>query len=439
MLESSFGINFFMKTPEKETSYRYIYLRLTVDGVRKETSTKKKWDPNRWHQKSERATGTKEDARTINYYLDTLTYRLTQFATELVQNGKPVTVHKLMDFVTGKIAPKVKVIEEFDLHNKEMLALVDKGDYAYGTYQRFITARSHVKEYLMYKYGLEDIDFRDLNFEFVKDYDFYLRTVKNCNNNTTVKYITNFKKIVLRAVDKEIIASDPFSRYKGKKVKTNKKPLSAPDLRAIELHNFTVPRLEEVRSIFIFQCYTGLAYIDAFQLKPTDIKPGIDGELWIMSARQKTNSETNIPLLPKALEIIEKYKKHPVCRKRGCVLPVRSNQKMNAYLKEIAGIVGITCELNTHKARRTFGSTVTLANDVPIHIVKEMLGHQSVKQTEEYAITEQRNIGFSMKELKQKLVQKESPEAEVSIDTIMRMEAELNAMKKKLGLINKAS
>lgn len=428
-----------MKTPEKKTAYRFIYLRITVDGVRKETSTKQKWDAARWHQKSERAVGTKEDARTINYYLDTLTLKIKQFASELVQNNKPVTTQKLMDFVTGKIAPKIKALEEFDLHNKEMLALVDKGEYAYGTYQRFLTAKSHVKEYLLYKYNLEDIDFRDLNFEFIKDYEFYLKTVKNCNNNTALKYITNFKKVVLRGIDKEIISSDPFLRFKGKKTKTNKKPLSATDLRAIEQHEFVVPRLEEVRDIFVFQCYTGLAYIDAFQLKPTDIKTGIDGEPWIMSARQKTSAETNIPLLPKALEIIEKYKNHPVCRKRGSVLPVRSNQKMNCYLKEIANLCGLTCELNTHKARRTFGSTVTLANDVPIHIVKEMLGHQSVKQTEEYAITEQQSIGIKMRELKRKLIEKETPVPEVSIEMILRMETELNEMKKKLFGINQAS
>ncbi len=112
-----------------------------------------------------------------------------------------------------------------------------------------------------------------------------------------------------------------------------------------------------------------------------------------MSERQKTGSVTNVPLLPKALEIIEKYKEHPLCLSRNTVLPVASNQKMNAYLKEIADLCGFTCELNTHKARRTFGSTVTLNNDVPISVVKEMLGHQSIRQTESYAITTQ-GIGF---------------------------------------------
>ena len=187
-----------------------------------------------------------------------------------------------------------------------------------------------------------------------------------------------------------------------------------------------------IRDVFIFQCYTGLAYIDAFQLKKEDIKIGIDGEYWIMSDRQKTESETNIPLLPKALEIIEKYKDHPLCLNRGTVLPVKSNQKMNAYLKEIADLCGITCVLNTHKARRTFGSTVTLANDVPIHIVKEMLGHRSVQQTEEYAITEQQTVGRQMIELRNKLNKKASLEPENSLLILERLEKEIASMKEKI-------
>jgi len=164
-----------------------------------------------------------------------------------------------------------------------------------------------------------------------------------------------------------------------KKTKTLKKPITVQSL-LLEKHEFSSPRLTVVRDIFVFQCYTGLAYIDAYQLKKTDIKIGIDGERWIMSARQKTGSTTNIPLLPKAIELIEKYASHPVCLKRGSVLPVASNQKMNAYLKEIADLCGFQFTLNTHKARRIFGSTVTLNNNVPIHVVKEMLGHSSVKQ-----------------------------------------------------------
>lgn len=403
MLEKSLGVTFFLKTPEKKENLRVVYLRVTVDGIPKEISTKRKWNVTRWNQKAERANGSKEDAKSLNYFLDSLYNRVLNYRTELINNDQTISSQKIIDFVKGKNVSKVKVLDEFQLHNDEMLALVKKGEYAYGTFERYTTARSHVKEFISYKYGREDIEFRELNYEFVKDYELYLKTVRNCSNNTALKYIANFKTIVLRAIAKDIIPKDPFKLFKSKKTKCNKKPLSSEELHRLENKVFSSDRLSVIRDIFVFQCYTGLAYIDAYQLKASDIKNGIDGSLWIMSSRQKSKSKTDIPLLPQALEIMERYKNHPLCRERGSVLPVKSNQKMNEYLKEIAVICNLSGELNTHKARRTFGSTVTLKNGVPIHVVKEMMGHYSVKQTEEYAITEQESISTEMQQLKDRL------------------------------------
>nr|WP_315239965.1 site-specific integrase [uncultured Flavobacterium sp.] len=429
MLESGFGLTFFLKVPRKKSNLRYIYLRITVDGIPKETTTKRKWDITRWDQKAERAVGTKEDARTINFFLTTIENKVNQFRNDLVYSERSITSQKIIDFIMGRIAPKVKVLEEFLNHNNELLALVDVGEYAIGTHERFEISKKHIQEFLLFKFNLEDMEFRDLNYEFIKDYEFYLKTVKSCNNNTALKYISNFRKIVRRALDMEIIKEDPFKKFTGKKTKTRKKPLTAVELHKIENYTFSTPRLTVIRDVFIFQCYTGLAYIDAFQLKREDIKIGIDGEYWIMSDRQKTESETNIPLLPKALEIIERYKDHPLCLRRRSVLPVKSNQKMNEYLKEIADLCGITCVLNTHKARRTFGSTVTLANDVPIHIVKEMLGHRSVQQTEEYAITQQQSVGRQMIELRNKLDRKTSFKPEDTLLILEKLEKEILDMK----------
>ena len=384
-----------------------LYLRITVDGIAKETSTKRKWDVTRWNQESERAIGTKEDARSLNHFIESLQTRIANYRTELINLDETISAQKLIDFVKGNNVSKVKVLQEFDEHNSEILALVHKKEYAMGTYERYQIARSHAANYIKYKYNRDDLEFRELNFEFIKGYELYLKTVRNCSNNTALKYIANFKTIVLRAIAKDIIPRDPFKLFKSKKVKIRKKPLSSEELARLENKVFSSERLSLVRDVFVFQCYTGLAYIDAFQLKPSDIKTGIDGSLWIMSSRQKSKSETDIPLLPKAIKIMDKYKNHPLCLKRGTVLPVRSNQKMNEYLKEIAVLCGITDTLNTHKARRTFGSTVTLKNGVPIHIVKEMMGHHSVKQTEEYAITEQEAISIEMSQLKEKLDQKE--------------------------------
>ncbi|WP_223609366.1 site-specific integrase [Chryseobacterium sp. OSA05B] len=403
MLENSYGLTFFLKTPKRKSDMiRYVYLRVTVNGVPKETSTKRKWDAKRWDQNTERAVGTKEDARSLNFFLDSLLTNVSNYRTELINEGKTITAMRIIDFVKGNNPSKSKVLQEFQEHNDEVFALVPT-EYALGTHTRFVTARSHVQEFILFKYSREDLEFRELNYEFIKDYEMYLKVVRKCANNTTLKYIANFKKIVLRAIAKEIILADPFKLFKGKKTKIKRKPLTKAELYALESKQFSTERLSTIRDVFVFQCYTGLAYIDAYQLKKEDIKQGDDGKQWIMSSRQKSKSDTDIPLLPKALEIIERYKYHPICISRGSVLPVKSNQKMNEYLKEIAELCNIHSKLNTHKARRTFASTITLNNGVPINVVKEMLGHHSVTQTEDYAITEQETISREMLQLRDRL------------------------------------
>ncbi|MCL1666542.1 site-specific integrase [Elizabethkingia ursingii] len=432
MIEKSFGTTFFLKTPEKKENLRVVYLRITVDGIPREISTKRKWDATRWNQKTERATGNKEDAKSINYFLESLSTRISNYRTELINNDQTISSQKLIDFVKGKNVSKAKVLEEFTEHNAEILALVETKEYAIGTYERYETAKSHAAKFIKLKYDRDDLEFRELNFAFIRDYELYLKTVRNCSNNTALKYIANFKTIVLRAIAKDIIPKDPFKLFKSKKTKIKKKPLSSDELDRLENKVFSSQRLSLIRDVFVFQCYTGLAYIDAYQLKPSDIKKGIDGSLWIMSSRQKSKSETDIPLLPKAIEIMERYKDHPLCIQRGSVLPVKTNQKMNEYLKEIAVLCELSDTLNTHKARRTFGSTVTLKNGVPLHIVKEMMGHYSVKQTEEYAITEQESISVEMQQLKERLNKMNNGQnVEDPLLLLLKLQGEISELNKK--------
>jgi len=434
MLENSFGLIFFLKAPRhNESNIRSVYFRITVDGIPKEASTRRQWDTERWNKKTERATGTKEDAKSLNFFLDSLTAKIHEIKSEIMYTGKPITSQKIMDHVMGRITPRAKVLEEFQKHNDEMKALIGNG-YTEATLERFNITKNHVTAFIKFKYNTSDFEFADLNFEFIKDFEFYLRTVRKCANNTTLKYISNFKKIVIRAIDKEIIIKDPFKNFKGKKTKIVKKPISAKELAELERREFSTDRLNTVRDIFVFQCYTGLAYIDAYQLTNADIKEGVDGNQWIISERQKTNSTAKIPLLPNALKILEKYKNNPVCLKRGTLLPVSSNQKMNEYLKEIAVLCGFPFTLNTHMARRTFGSTVTLNNNVPINVVKELLGHSSVKQTESYAITEQATIGREMSILNEKLNKPKAKICPSDMEVLNRIEKEIQTIKKKYGI-----
>ncbi|UUC44212.1 site-specific integrase [Flavobacterium cerinum] len=427
MLESSYGMTFFLKTPRKPNDIRMIYVRITVDGNPKETSINEKWDIKRWNQKIERATGSKEDAKILNSYLDLLTSKIVQRKTELLGEGRAITAEKLIACINGVESKRNKVLEEFEEHNIEIKAMAEVGELSKSTAIRYTTALGHVREYIVHQYKVDDVDFIDLDYKFIKDYYLYLRTVRLCNNNSALKYITNFKKVIFRAIDKEYIKLDPFRRFKQKRTRSNKKPITTEQLCILENRVFSSERLSIIRDIFVFQCYTGLAYIDVFQLKRTDIQRGIDGEWWILISRQKTKKPIRIPLLPKAIEIMKKYENDPLCIKRDSVLPVRSNQKSNEYLKEISNLCVFTIELNTHMARRTFATTVALKNGVPINIVQAMLGHSSVTQTEEYALTEETSIADAMKDLKQKLEVKQQVE-ENAYEMLERLKNDLADM-----------
>lgn len=385
MLERSLGILFFLKKPKSVKSKEcYVYLRITVDGKAKELSTKRKWTPERWSTEAGRAMGGKQDAKSLNLYLDTLYEKVLTIKRGFIEDGKEISAESLKNALQGNDENHQTVLAVFRKHNDQMKALVGI-DYAPGTLTRYETSLSHTKSFIHWKYKKDDFSIQKLDHEFISDYAFWLKTVRDCGHNTTVKYLANFKKIVLICVKNGWISRDPFINFKMSKKEVIRTFLSKNEIETIFKKNFVSERVSLVRDIFLFSCFTGLAYIDVKQLRKHEILIGVDGRQWIISARQKTGSPTKIPLHPLALKLVLKYKAHPKCLQKGTVFPVLSNQKMNSYLKEIADVCGIQKELTFHIARHTFATTVTLSNGVPIETVSKLLGHSSIKQTQHYA------------------------------------------------------
>jgi len=219
---------------------------------------------------------------------------------------------------------------------------------------------------------------------FVKDFEFYLKTSCKCCHNTATKYLKNFKKIIRIALANDWMKSDPFSNIKFHLDDVDMDFLNEQELNTMMEKEFKIERLQVVKDIYLFCCFTGLAFVDVKNLAYSDIEVR-DNRQWIKKRRQKTKNWCHVPLLPPAVRLMDKYKDHPVCRKRSCVLPVPSNQRMNAYLKEIADVCGIEKNLSTHTARHTFATTVTLANQISIEVVSKMLGHASINMTKKYA------------------------------------------------------
>ncbi|NCU04865.1 MAG: site-specific integrase, partial [Chitinophagaceae bacterium] len=273
-------------------------------------------------------------------------------------------------------------------------------EYAEGTLERFRITLSHLNAFLQWKYNLKDVELRQINHEFVTDFDFYIRSVRKCANNTAVKYSKYFQKIIRICIANGWMEKDPFINFKVKLKVVDRAFLSEEELEAIQTKEFESVRLSQVRDIFIFSCFTGLAYADVLKLTSGHVSTGIDGEKWLFVNRTKTDTPSRVPLLPVPLEIIEKYSTDPVCKNKGKLLPVSSNQKMNAYLKEIATLCNIPKDLTFHIARHTFATTVTLNNNVPIESVSKMLGHKTIKTTQHYAKLLDKKVSHDMQALR---------------------------------------
>ena len=384
-MANSFSLLFHLRKPKGYTlGPMPIYLRITVNGQRAEFSTHRECDPEKWNGAAGRMNGTKEQVKQLNTYLDSLVSKLHSFQTELLNNGSEVTAELLKDKLTGKADKPRMLVPIFEYHNLKVAELIDR-EYAASTLTRYKTSLQHVINFMKWKYNFSDINIKDLNHEFITDYEFYLRSEKKCNNNSAAKYINNFRKVIRICLSNSWLDKDPFIHFKIRIKEPERAFLSEEELHALEEKKFAMARLTQVRDIFLFSCYTGLAYIDVKKLTKNNMVIGIDGKYWIKTFRTKTDTASNVPLLPPALALIEKYKDHPQAVNQMALLPILSNQKMNAYLKEIADLCGINKELTYHCARHTFATTVTLSNGVPIESVSKMLGHKNLRTTQHYA------------------------------------------------------
>jgi site-specific recombinase XerD len=405
MIGQSFGLLFYLKKPKGFTTGEVpIYLRITVDGVASELSTKRKCDPLRWNQHAERATGSKDSIKHLNAYLETLQEKVYEIKRRLIDQNKNITAESIRNILSGRedVQDRHRMLMEiFQHHNDQVAALVGK-EYAPGTLQRYITSLKHTRSFLEWKYKVSDIDIRKLDYEFITEYEFWLKSVRKCDHNTTMKYLANFRKIVKRCLQNGWLSRDPFLGFSLAKKEVERHALSSEELQALREREFSIDRLKLVRDIFLFSCYTGLAYADVQKLKRSEITIGVDGGKWIFANRQKTKTLSRIPILPKALEILGRYADHPQCLLTDRVLPVLSNQKMNAYLKEIGDLCGIRKNLTYHIARHTFATTITLSNGVPIETVSKMLGHKNLRTTQHYAKILDHKISTDMKGLMEK-------------------------------------
>lgn len=374
-----------------------IYCRITYKGLRKQFSTGEKVLPGQWNSKKQTITNTNQQTEQVNSKLILIKQKINSAFLKLKLNSeKDFDTEDILDiFFDRRTRREETTLGAFKIYLARIKDLVGK-EIKPGTYKKFVYSFKFTQDYIYFKYNKKDIRLKELNLQFVNDFDHYLRTKRNLGRSTINKVIQRFRKPIRNAIAEGLLERDPFVLYKSKTVKKPVVFLSEEELHELIEYSFSQSRLNFVKDLFVFSCYTGLAYNELMTLEKQHISKGFDGNLWINMTREKTIRLLSIPILPKAEEMIDKYISH-----KNRIFPSISNQKYNSYLKEIADIVGINKRMTTHMARRTFASTVLLYNNVPMEIVSELLGHSSIKITQDsYAMVVQKKISLEMEKLK---------------------------------------
>ena len=361
-----------------------ICMRITVNKRVAEVMIKRSIPVDLWNQKKECSKGKDRVATELNHYINTVRAKVLQIHRELEIDNKPITADIIKDCFYGRDKVQRSLLEVYAEHNEKCRALIGK-EYTKSTVTKFDTSINRLKEYIRSCYHRDDIMLAELDGQFIRDFDFWLKTEKHCQNNSALKHLKNLKKVVRIALANDWIKKDPFYGIHFKQEEVNVEFLSREELDILMNKEFAIQRLEQVRDIFVFCCFTALAFVDVQQLSREHLTKDNNGALWIRKARQKTNQMCNIPVLSIPQRILRKYEDNAECIKKGVLLPVISNQRMNAYLKEIADLCGITKRLTTHVARHTAATVVFLANDVSMENVSKILGHSNIRMTQHYA------------------------------------------------------
>ena len=387
MERNSFSVLFFLKkTKLLKNGEASVCMRITVNNVRSETNIRKSITPSLWNQAKECSRGKDRKSNDLNKFIEEARIKLYNIHADLKQEGLPISATILRDkfFSLEKKEEPKTLIATFQEHNDQCRELVGK-DYALITVRRYESCKRYLAELIRLKYYKEDLPLSEVNGELVRAFEFYLKTEKECQQNTVIRYMKCLKKITNLALANEWITKDPFIGIKFHEKEVIREFLTLDELHRIYNKEFSLDRITVVRDVFIFASFTGLAFSDVQQLSAEHIVQDNNGNYWIRKPRQKTKNMCNIPLLDIPMQILEKYKSHPTCQKKNVLLPVPCNQKMNSYLKEIADLCGISKSLTTHVARHSYATSVCLANGVSIENVAKMLGHSNIKMTQHYA------------------------------------------------------
>ena len=375
-----------------------VVIRLSMDGKRLNIQPRinvkvENWDPIKQRVKSKDV-----DAKIINSTLDIIKQKIwTIYHKMLIANN--LTLDEIVNQYENKPSVQknglVKLIQQHNEEFKKRLSI----DRTQSTYEKYLFTLQKAQAYISYRYKKQEIPLSSIDKKWIGDFYLFMRKEEGNQHNTAAKYIKNLKHIMNFGVELGWIPNNPTAGFICAFKETQQVILGPDELARIENRRFQIPRLELARKMFVLQCYTGLAYADMAKLEKKHLEQGPDGKLWLNLRRSKTDTAIRFPLLKTAVDIIQDLSAG-VGSSDPRLLPASyCNQKMNAYLKEIADLCGIEKRLTTHVGRRTMASTVLLGNGVPIETISKILGHMKISTTQVYAKVGDKLLSKEMNQL----------------------------------------
>lgn len=359
--------------------------------------TEKQWDAQRQKLK-----GLSTNTEETNNLLDTFKARAFHAYNSLLKVEEQIHVRQIAEKMHGEEVVHVDLMEAFDRHIKNMLARLGV-DVALGTIIKYRTIKNKVMKFLRVKYRTDDIPLSSVDRKFITELDQYFRGVLKSQNNTVLKNMQQLKTVLRVCKLNDWMRHDPFEFYLFKFKETFREFLTMEEIQKLALCDGLSQGLEEVRDVFLFQCWTGLAHADLYKLKPQNVRTEADGVRWLYLQRTKTTAMVHVPLLPMSEKILNKYSSHAKCLEKGNLLPVTQNQPMNRALKKLGELAGITKSISTHMGRHTFATTVLLNNGVKIETVSRLLAHKNIRTTQIYGKITDMKVSADMHELGNKL------------------------------------
>jgi len=402
-MRSTFNILFYINRQKVKKNGKCLIMgRITIDGKIVQYSAKEEIEPKFWNPKEGCCLGKGNDSKRINIRLEELKKEIERNYQKDIERHGYVTADGVKNAIQGVGSEGVTLLKEFLLMKEEIKNGIGI-THAQKTYYRYGNAYNVIRDFLKYKYNVDDIEFSRINKQFMEDFHFYLLTVRNFATYTLQNYIRFVKHTVERAVNKEIIYRNPVRRFYTDGRKSSRRWISREDLCTILAKPHSVKNVNKVRNLFIFSVFTGLAYADIYNLKWSDIRKDKNGYTWIFKDRTKTTTECYIPLLDIPLSIIESFKGKKNTDK---VFDFFCYTTMNRHLMTLQKFYNFKHPLTFHQGRHSWATTICLSNGVPIETVSRTMGHRSIKTTQIYAEVTNMKMDEDMRQLETRIGEK---------------------------------